>query len=97
MEDLLKALDMTTEGDMVQQAQRQLLLAYSDFAVHCSMQGAYQDGVLPLSKALRTSSRRKASTSTAEVSGVQAGAGGPLASALSRPLRGRGRKERGNM
>ncbi|XP_057355043.1 tetratricopeptide repeat protein 16 [Manis pentadactyla] len=67
VEDLLKALDMTTEGDMVQQAQRQLLLAYSDFAVHRSMQGAYQEGVLPLSKALRTSSRRKASTSTAEL------------------------------
>ncbi|KAK2500742.1 hypothetical protein MC885_018290 [Smutsia gigantea] len=53
VEDFLKALDMMTEKDMVQQAQRQLLLAYNDLAVHCYMQGAYREGVLLLNKALK--------------------------------------------
>ena len=37
VEDFLKALDMMSEHqeELVQQAQRQLLLAYNDFAVHC--------------------------------------------------------------
>ncbi|KAJ8792520.1 hypothetical protein J1605_019739 [Eschrichtius robustus] len=61
VEDFLKALDMMTEHqqDLVQQAQRQLLLAYNDFAVHCYMQGAYQQGVLLLSKALKGEQREK--------------------------------------
>ncbi|XP_073909237.1 tetratricopeptide repeat protein 16 isoform X1 [Castor canadensis] len=55
VEDFLKALDMVTntQDDMVKQAQRQLLLAYNDFAVHCYTQGAYQEAVLLLNKALR--------------------------------------------
>ncbi|KAG8512793.1 Tetratricopeptide repeat protein 16, partial [Galemys pyrenaicus] len=55
VEDFLKALDMASEsqGEVVQQAQRQLLLAYNDFAVHCYRQGAYQESVLLLNKALR--------------------------------------------
>ncbi|XP_047379807.1 tetratricopeptide repeat protein 16 isoform X7 [Sciurus carolinensis] len=61
VEDLLKALDMLTDrqGNLVQQAQRQLLLAYNDFAVHCYEQGAYQEGVLLLNKVLREERREK--------------------------------------
>ncbi|XP_029059627.1 tetratricopeptide repeat protein 16 isoform X2 [Monodon monoceros] len=61
VEDFLKALDMMTEHqeDLVQQAQRQLLLAYNDFAVHCYLQGAYQESVLLLSKALKDKQREK--------------------------------------
>ncbi|XP_057580766.1 tetratricopeptide repeat protein 16 isoform X1 [Hippopotamus amphibius kiboko] len=61
VEDFLKALDMTTEHqeDLVQQAQRQLLLAYNDFAVHCYMQGAYQESVLLLNKALKDEQQEK--------------------------------------
>ncbi|XP_028349294.1 tetratricopeptide repeat protein 16 isoform X2 [Physeter macrocephalus] len=61
VEDFLKALDMMTEPqeDLAQQAQRQLLLAYNDFAVHCYMQGAYQESALLLSKALKDEQREK--------------------------------------
>lgn len=61
MEDFLKALDMMSElqEDMIQQAQRQLLLTYNDFAVHCYMQGAYQESVLLLNKALKAEQREK--------------------------------------
>ncbi|XP_058528832.1 tetratricopeptide repeat protein 16 [Ochotona princeps] len=61
MEDLLKALDMVTSSqeDIVQQVQRQLLLTYNDFAVCCYMQGAYQEGVLLLNKALKEEQREK--------------------------------------
>ena len=61
VEDLLKALDMMTQRqeDMVQQAQRQLLLSYNDFAVHCYMQGAYQESVLLLNKALEGEQQEK--------------------------------------
>ncbi|XP_030617507.1 LOW QUALITY PROTEIN: tetratricopeptide repeat protein 16 [Delphinapterus leucas] len=61
VEDFLKALDMMTEHqeDLVQQAQCQLLLAYNDFAVHCYLQGAYQESVLLLSKALKDEQREK--------------------------------------
>ncbi|XP_062938298.1 tetratricopeptide repeat protein 16 isoform X2 [Cynocephalus volans] len=61
VEDFLKALDMMTDSqeDLVRQAQRQLLLAYNDFAVHCYMQGAYQEGVLLLNKALKDEQREK--------------------------------------
>ncbi|XP_003940651.1 tetratricopeptide repeat protein 16 isoform X2 [Saimiri boliviensis] len=61
VEDFLRTLDMATEDqeDMVQQAQRQLLLTYNDFAVHCYRQGAYQEGVLLLNKALRDEQHEK--------------------------------------
>ncbi|XP_053523619.1 tetratricopeptide repeat protein 16 [Artibeus jamaicensis] len=61
LEDLLKALDMMKphQEDMVQQAQRQLLLAYNDFAVHCYLQGAYQESVLLLNKALKGEQQEK--------------------------------------
>ncbi|XP_008509647.2 tetratricopeptide repeat protein 16 isoform X1 [Equus przewalskii] len=61
VEDFLKALDMLTkcQENLVQQAQRQLLLAYNDFAVHCYMHGAYQEGVLLLNKALKDEQREK--------------------------------------
>lgn len=61
VEDILKALDMLTEQQegLVQQAQRQLLLTYNDFAVHCYLQGAYQESVLLLNKALRDEQREK--------------------------------------
>ncbi|XP_011516590.1 tetratricopeptide repeat protein 16 isoform X5 [Homo sapiens] len=61
VEDFLKVLDMVTEDqeDMVRQAQRQLLLTYNDFAVHCYRQGAYQEGVLLLNKALRDEQQEK--------------------------------------
>nr|XP_012627452.1 tetratricopeptide repeat protein 16 [Microcebus murinus] len=61
VEDFLKALDMLKDGqeDTVQQAQRQLLLTYNDFAVHCYMHGAFQEGVLLLNKALRDEQQEK--------------------------------------
>ncbi|ELK26597.1 Tetratricopeptide repeat protein 16 [Myotis davidii] len=61
VEDFLKALDMMSEHqeDMVRQAQRQLLLAYNDFALHCYTQGAYQEGVLLLNKVLKDEQREK--------------------------------------
>uniref|UniRef100_A0A8D2CYV7 Tetratricopeptide repeat domain 16 n=1 Tax=Sciurus vulgaris TaxID=55149 RepID=A0A8D2CYV7_SCIVU len=61
VEDFLKALDMLTDrqGNLVRQAQRQLLLAYNDFAVHCYEQGAYQEAVLLLNKVLREEQREK--------------------------------------
>lgn len=61
VEDLLKALDMMSESQerTVQQAQRQLLLTYNDFAVHCYLQGAYQEGVLLLNKALKDEQQEK--------------------------------------
>ncbi|XP_061012160.1 tetratricopeptide repeat protein 16 [Dama dama] len=61
VEDFLKALDMMSEHqeELVQQAQRQLLLAYNDFAVHCYMQGAYQESVLLLNKALKDEQQEK--------------------------------------
>ncbi|CAK6433596.1 unnamed protein product [Pipistrellus nathusii] len=61
VEDFLKALDMMSEHeeDMVRQTQRQLLLAYNDFAVHCYTQGAYQEGVLLLNKVLKDEQQEK--------------------------------------
>lgn len=61
VEDLLKALDMMSaqQEAMMQQAQRQLLLAYNDFAVHCYAHGAYQESVLLLSKALKDEQQEK--------------------------------------
>ncbi|XP_010611905.1 tetratricopeptide repeat protein 16 isoform X3 [Fukomys damarensis] len=61
VEDFLKILDMATDSqcDTVRQAQRQLLLTYNDFAVHCYKQGSYQEGVLLLNKALRGEQREK--------------------------------------
>ncbi|XP_037653247.1 tetratricopeptide repeat protein 16 [Choloepus didactylus] len=61
VEDFLKTLDMAPESqeDVVQQAQRQLLLAYNDFAVHCYTQGAYQESVLLLNQALKDEQREK--------------------------------------
>ncbi|XP_010855270.1 PREDICTED: tetratricopeptide repeat protein 16 [Bison bison bison] len=61
VEDFLKALDMMSDHqeELVQQAQRQLLLAYNDFAVHCYMQGAYQESVLLLNKALKDEQQEK--------------------------------------
>ncbi|XP_006835038.1 PREDICTED: tetratricopeptide repeat protein 16 [Chrysochloris asiatica] len=55
VEDFLKALDMVPEDqeDLVRQVQRQLLLAYNDFAVHCYIHGAYQESLLLLNKALK--------------------------------------------
>ncbi|KAL1786712.1 tetratricopeptide repeat protein 16 [Sigmodon hispidus] len=61
VEDFLKALDMVTDSQdsLVQKAQRQLLLTYNDFAVHCYTQGAYQEGVLLLNKAIRDEHNEK--------------------------------------
>ncbi|XP_051691210.2 tetratricopeptide repeat protein 16 isoform X2 [Oryctolagus cuniculus] len=61
VEDFLKALDMVPSSlqDVVRPAQRQLLLTYNDFAVHCYMQGAYQEGVLLLNKALKDEQQEK--------------------------------------
>ncbi|XP_006892677.1 PREDICTED: tetratricopeptide repeat protein 16 [Elephantulus edwardii] len=61
VEDFLKALDMlpASQENMVQQVQRQLVLAYNDFAVHCYMQGAYQEAALLLNKALRDEQQEK--------------------------------------
>ncbi|CAO2597888.1 Tetratricopeptide repeat protein 16 [Lemmus lemmus] len=61
VEDFLKALDMVTDSQdsLVQKAQHQLLLTYNDFAVHCYTQGAYQEGVLLLNKAIRDEQNEK--------------------------------------
>ncbi|XP_045879289.1 tetratricopeptide repeat protein 16 [Meles meles] len=61
VEDFLKALDMMSKSQerAVQQAQRQLLLTYNDFAVHCYLQGAYQEGVLLLNKAIKDEQQEK--------------------------------------
>ncbi|XP_076784624.1 tetratricopeptide repeat protein 16 isoform X2 [Arvicanthis niloticus] len=61
VEDFLKALDMMTDtqDSLVKQAQRQLLLTYNDFAVHCYIHGAYQEGVLLLNKAIRDEQSEK--------------------------------------
>lgn len=61
VEDFLKALDMVTDSQdsLVEKAQRQLLLTYNDFAVHCYTQGAYQEGVLLLNKAIRDEQNEK--------------------------------------
>ncbi|XP_028612779.1 tetratricopeptide repeat protein 16 [Grammomys surdaster] len=61
VEDFLKALDMMTDtqDSLVKQAQRQLLLTYNDFAVHCYIHGAYQEGVLLLNKAIRDEQNEK--------------------------------------
>uniref|UniRef100_A0A8C5KG70 Tetratricopeptide repeat domain 16 n=1 Tax=Jaculus jaculus TaxID=51337 RepID=A0A8C5KG70_JACJA len=61
VEDLLKAMDMVldSEDPLVSQAQRQLLLAYNDFAVHCYTHGAYQEGVQLLNKAIRDEQNEK--------------------------------------
>ncbi|XP_041911327.1 tetratricopeptide repeat protein 16 [Arvicola amphibius] len=61
VEDFLKALDMVTDsqGSLVQKTQRQLLLTYNDFAVHCYTQGSYQEGVLLLNKAIRDEQKEK--------------------------------------
>lgn len=61
VEDFLKALNMVTdsESNLVKQAQRQLLLTYNDFAVHCYINGAYQEGVLLLNKAIRDEQNEK--------------------------------------
>lgn len=61
VEDFLKAMDMVTDAQdsLVKQAQRQLLLTYNDFAVHCYNHGAYQEGVLLLNKAIRDEQTEK--------------------------------------
>ncbi|XP_027279584.1 tetratricopeptide repeat protein 16 isoform X1 [Cricetulus griseus] len=61
VEDFLKAMDMVTDSqdNLVQKTQRQLLLTYNDFAVHCYTQGAYQEGVLLLNKAIRDEQNEK--------------------------------------
>ncbi|XP_012876978.1 PREDICTED: tetratricopeptide repeat protein 16 [Dipodomys ordii] len=61
VEDFLKALDMTTDpqSDLVRKTQRQLLLAYNDFAVHCYSNGAYHEGVMLLNKVLREEQKEK--------------------------------------
>nr|XP_045737839.1 tetratricopeptide repeat protein 16 [Mirounga angustirostris] len=61
VEDFLKALDMMSESQegMVRQAQRQLLLTYNDFAVHCYLHGAPEEGVLLLNKALKDEQQEK--------------------------------------
>lgn len=61
VEDFLKALHMVTDSQdkLVQQTQRQLLLTYNDFAVHCYTHGAYHEGVLLLNKAIRDEQNEK--------------------------------------
>uniref|UniRef100_A0A8C6QPC8 Tetratricopeptide repeat domain 16 n=1 Tax=Nannospalax galili TaxID=1026970 RepID=A0A8C6QPC8_NANGA len=61
VEDFLKALDMVSDSQdhLVKQAQRQLLLTYNDFAVHCYSQGAYQEGVRLLNKAIKDKQNEK--------------------------------------
>ncbi|MGH0163829.1 UNVERIFIED_CONTAM: hypothetical protein FKN15_045821 [Acipenser sinensis] len=62
IDDFILALDRSggEEGRSVQaEAQRQLLLTYNDFAVHCFTRGFYEEAVMLLNKAIGMEKREK--------------------------------------
>ncbi|XP_058843214.1 tetratricopeptide repeat protein 16-like [Acipenser ruthenus] len=62
IDDFILALDQSggEEGRSVQaEAQRQLLLTYNDFAVHCFTRGFYEEAVMLLNKAIGMEKREK--------------------------------------
>uniref|UniRef100_A0A8C8RNR0 Tetratricopeptide repeat domain 16 n=1 Tax=Pelusios castaneus TaxID=367368 RepID=A0A8C8RNR0_9SAUR len=60
IDDYIKATELCEEGDAeATEAQRQLLLTYNDFAVHCYTKGFFEEGVLLLNKALKGEKNEK--------------------------------------
>ncbi|XP_015744614.2 tetratricopeptide repeat protein 16 [Python bivittatus] len=56
IDDYLKAVELcqTEEADEVRrEAEKQVLLTYNDFAVHCYLKGCYEEAVLLLNKAIK--------------------------------------------
>ncbi|KAG6933942.1 tetratricopeptide repeat domain 16, partial [Chelydra serpentina] len=59
VDDYIKAMELCEEGAVAMEAQRQLLLTYNDFAVHCYTQGFFEEAVLLLNKALKGEKKEK--------------------------------------
>ncbi|XP_061460461.1 tetratricopeptide repeat protein 16 [Rhineura floridana] len=62
IDDYLKAVDLSKKGDgdeVCMEAQKQVLLTYNDFAVHCYAKGLYEEAVLLLNKAIRGEKNEK--------------------------------------
>ncbi|XP_074829681.1 tetratricopeptide repeat protein 16 [Natator depressus] len=60
IDDYIKATELCEEeGAVAMEAQRQLLLTYNDFAVHCYTQGFFEEAVLLLNKALKGEKNEK--------------------------------------
>lgn len=62
VDDYLLSLDKTNQDEtspIYQDAQRQLLLTYNDFAIECFKKGYYHEAILLLNKALKGEKREK--------------------------------------
>ncbi|XP_067398296.1 tetratricopeptide repeat protein 16 [Emydura macquarii macquarii] len=60
IDDYIKATELCEEeGAEATEAQRQLLLTYNDFAVHCYTKGFFEEAVLLLNKALKAEKNEK--------------------------------------
>ncbi|XP_038230093.1 tetratricopeptide repeat protein 16 isoform X2 [Dermochelys coriacea] len=60
IDDYIKATELCEEeGAVAMEVQRQLLLTYNDFAVHCYTQGFFEEAVLLLNKALKGEKNEK--------------------------------------
>ena len=62
IDDYLLAMDKSDhneESSVYQDAQRQLLLTYNDFAVHCYQKGFYEEAVILLNKAIKGEKNEK--------------------------------------
>nr|XP_048679099.1 tetratricopeptide repeat protein 16 isoform X2 [Caretta caretta] len=60
IDDYIKATELCEEeGAVAMEAQRQLLLTYNDFAVHCYTQGFFEEALLLLNKALKGEKNEK--------------------------------------
>lgn len=55
IDNYLKAVELCTDREEsgLQEAQKQMLLTYNDFAVHCYAKGFYEEAVLLLNKAIK--------------------------------------------
>lgn len=59
IEDFLKAMELSKDVEeeeakaVNKDAQKQLLLCYNDFAVHCYSKGSYEEAILLLNKAIK--------------------------------------------
>lgn len=51
--------DHNEENPVYQEAQRQLLLTYNDFAVECFTKGFYEEAIILLNKAIKGEKREK--------------------------------------
>ncbi|KAH0615575.1 hypothetical protein JD844_005016 [Phrynosoma platyrhinos] len=62
IDDYLKAVDLSKEeegSEVRSEAQKQVLLTYNDFAVHCYGKGCYEEAVLLLNKAIKGEKNEK--------------------------------------